>query len=115
MTVDEFIALKKRVVTRAKQAMLDYGRCIAEEIYHFNRDGIHVVMMAYNQRFKIQLDECLHYGPGPILVYEERAVDNGHRRLETQLGFSHKELVKVYYETLRQFDRALILEDLANV
>lgn len=112
MTNDEFKELKARLVERAKQVIIRLGSSMAGTdgpIHHFRR-GDCAVVQHEGQLFvmtpsKNYLTNSVRFSK----VYEERG------GVEVPMGLSHFELVRQYQLALQELDRALILEDLADV
>lgn len=107
MTVDEFKALKKRVIDRSRWALEVAGDDVDSMGLRFVLLGPLSVALLRGT-FKIQL----HFQPdkgGSMSVYEEK---DG---FELQLRWSHKELVRHYNRVLDIIAKELVLEDLASV
>jgi hypothetical protein len=109
MTVDEFIALKTEVRCRAVQALSTLGQVVVVNPDGggpkvFTYPGLSVVGVPGT--FRVSLDVLKQ---GLVAVYEE------HRGEEQTLAHSHVALVFHYNRALELLNRALVLEDLADV
>ena len=105
MSVEEFVALKQKLVDRANQALDSLGEDIAEQrVRTFSYNRVHVIKVFGDFTIKLRWDNNDEY------VYKSRQQWG-----EQQLGWDHKMLVRLYFLALMDLDRALVLDDLSRV
>lgn len=112
MTVDEFKELKARLVARAREALDKLGDQVAGRegpIIFYKMPNSAVVSYGTQLFIKAPFKNYLTGNVALSKIYEER---DGR---EVGVGLNHKELVSYYEFALEELDRALLLEDLANV
>lgn len=114
MNVEDFKALKLRLVTRARQLIETLGKEMKGTngpIRYYTMGRCRVVEYNRHHQLFIQAPHK-NYLTGDWTwskIYDE------HNGVEVPLGMTHLELVRSYNDALAQIDRALLLEDLARV
>lgn len=107
MTVDEFKALKREVVDRSRWALSVAGEDIESMGLRYCLLGP-LSISHIKGTLKVQLHFSEEKGGGQIIYIE-------HDGVEEQLGWQHKQLVRLYRRVLAIIAQELVLEDLASV
>lgn len=113
MNVEEFKELKTRLVARARQALDKLGDSVPGRegpIVFYKMPNSAVVRYGAQLMIKAPAKNYLTGEVSLVKIYEEQ---DG-REVPVGLG-EHKRIVAYYKHVLEELDRALLLEDLANV
>ncbi|MGE3483404.1 MAG: hypothetical protein AB7L09_01605 [Nitrospira sp.] len=110
MTVDQFADLKRWFIERAEEALVRLGTSMSPSgPTYFRLPNLLVVRVLDSFTVKRPVWNYLTYQHDLRTVYEFC----GGR--ETPLGFTHRDIVRIYRDVLEDLDRALLLDDLARV